>query len=213
MRPSYLHVLTGLLLGLALAGLFHLPGRILSHQESMPRGDSPLPSQPGRDVVVHVSPKVERALTAARERRGRPRPGKSPKARVGAVPTAPMTSAPTVAPVVESPASVEPVPPTPEPTAPAPEPAPPPPPEPAPEPAPPPPPKVTVAAPSTPSPAAVAVGKPKHEKKPKNEKRPKAEKKPKAEKPQTNEIQPEKPLTKPDKPEKQDHGDKKGRDK
>jgi hypothetical protein len=216
MRPSYLHVFTGLLLGLALAGLFHLPGRIVAHQESVPSIGSPVPSRPGRDVVVQVSPKVERALAAARERRSRPRPVKRPTPHVVPVRSAPATSAPILVSAVEPPASAEPTPPTPEPTAPAtepapppppaPEPAPPPPPAPAPEPAPPPPPKVTVPTPTTPSPTPVEVGKRKHEKKPKAEKQQKQEA-------QTAEKPKEQDAGWPEKPEKQSDAEKKGRDK
>jgi hypothetical protein len=212
MRPSYLHVFTGLLLGLALAGLFHLPGRVIAHQESTPSVGSPVTSRPGRDVVVQVSPKVERALAAARERRSRPRPVKRPTPHVVPVRSAPATSAPILVSAVEPPASAEPTPPTPEPTAPAPEPtvpapepAPAPPPAPAPEPAPPPPPKVTVPTPTTPSPAPVEVGKRKHEKKPKAEKQQKQEAQP-AEKPKQDAAWPEKP-------QEQSHAEKKGRDK
>lgn len=203
MRPSYLlHVFTGLLLGLALAGLFHLPGRILAHQESVPRGGSPHPSRPGRDVVVHVSPKVERALAAAHARRSRPRPEKRPTSHVVPVRPAPATSAPIVARLVEPPASVEPTPSTPESTAPSPEPAPPPPPAPAPEPAPPPPPTLTVPAPTTTSPVPDEAGKRKHKQK---AEKPEKQEKDEDERPEKQEKE------QAEMPEKQDHGDGKGR--
>ena len=74
MRPTFVHVLTGLLLGTALAGLLNVPGRVVAHQESIPPVRSPHAAKPTKDIVVRVSPSVERALEAERARRAKPRP-------------------------------------------------------------------------------------------------------------------------------------------
>ena len=81
MRPTFIHVLTGLLLGTALAGLLNVPGQIVAHQESVPPVHSPLPSKPSRETVVRISPQVERALVQEQARRSKPKP----KARVAPV--------------------------------------------------------------------------------------------------------------------------------
>jgi hypothetical protein len=64
MRPTFVHVLTGLLLGTALAGLLNVPGQIVAHQESIPPVRSPHVAKPKKDLVVRVSPELERKLVA-----------------------------------------------------------------------------------------------------------------------------------------------------
>jgi hypothetical protein len=62
MRPTFVHVLTGLLLGTALAGLLNVPGHVVAYQESIPPVSSPRAAKPKRELVVRVAPGVERPL-------------------------------------------------------------------------------------------------------------------------------------------------------
>jgi hypothetical protein len=74
MRPTFIHVLTGLLLGTALAGLLNVPGQIVAHQESIPPVHSPVVAEkPKREPVVRVSPKVERSLVTRKAAPPKPR--------------------------------------------------------------------------------------------------------------------------------------------
>jgi hypothetical protein len=62
MRPTFVHVLTGVLLGTALTGLLSVPGQIVAHQESIPPVRSQHPAKPKRELVVRVSPEAERPV-------------------------------------------------------------------------------------------------------------------------------------------------------
>jgi hypothetical protein len=84
MRPTFVHVLTGLLLGTALAGLLNVPGQVVARQESIPPVRTPKVAKAKGEVVVRISPKVEAALVAEQERRARARLG-PPKAKPPAV--------------------------------------------------------------------------------------------------------------------------------
>jgi hypothetical protein len=112
MRPTFVHVLTGLLLGTALAGLLNVPGRVVAHQESIPPVRSPHAAKPTKDVVVRVSPSVERALEAERGRRAKPlpKPHASPRVvyrrvvvRVPQPPPSPVVASPSPPPKGEEP--------------------------------------------------------------------------------------------------------------
>jgi hypothetical protein len=73
MRPTFVHVLTGLLLGTALAGLLNVPGRVVAHQESIPPVRSPQVAKPKKDIVVRLSPGVERSLVVKKAPPPKPR--------------------------------------------------------------------------------------------------------------------------------------------
>jgi hypothetical protein len=73
MRPTFVHVLTGLLLGTALAGLLNVPGRVVAHQESIPPVRSPQVAKPKKDIVVRLSPRVERSLVMKKAPPPKPR--------------------------------------------------------------------------------------------------------------------------------------------
>jgi outer membrane biosynthesis protein TonB len=88
MRPTFINVLTGLLLGTALAGLLNVPGHVLARQESVPPVRAPIGAKPQREVVVRVAPSVERALAAERAQRAAARRPK-PKPRFAPQPLAP----------------------------------------------------------------------------------------------------------------------------
>jgi hypothetical protein len=60
MRPTFIHVFTGLLLGVALAGLLNVPGQVVAHQESIPPVRPPQVVKPKREPVVRVAPALER---------------------------------------------------------------------------------------------------------------------------------------------------------
>jgi hypothetical protein len=60
MRPTFMHVFTGLLLGVALAGLLNVPGQVVAHQESIPPVRPPQVVKPKREPVVRVAPALER---------------------------------------------------------------------------------------------------------------------------------------------------------
>ena len=146
MRPTFIHVLTGVLLGTALAGLLNVPGRVVAHQESIPPVHSPHATKPMREPVVRVSPDLERSLTAKPAKPARPRP----VTRVVLKPVPVRTGAPPP-PAVSDPAPPGKPKPKPQPAvpppAPAPAPAPAPPPAPAPAPAPVSPPRVVLETP------------------------------------------------------------------
>ena len=144
MRPTFIHVLTGVLLGTALAGLLNVPGRVVAHQESIPPVHSLHTAKPMREPVVRVSPDLERSLTAKPAKPARPRP----VTRVVLKPVPVRTVAPPPPPPVSDPAPPKPKPqPAVPPPAPAPAPAPAPPPAPAPAPAPVSPPRVVLETP------------------------------------------------------------------
>jgi hypothetical protein len=73
MRPTFIHVLTGLLLGTALAGLLNVPGQVVAHQESIPPVSSPKAAQPKRELVVRVAPGVERPVVTKKAAPAKPR--------------------------------------------------------------------------------------------------------------------------------------------
>jgi hypothetical protein len=102
MRPTFVHVLTGLLLGTALAGLLNVPGQVVARQESIPPVRTPKVAKPKGEVVVRVSPKVEAALVAEQERRVRARL-RPPKPAVVAPPVLIRNSFPVHTPVVSPP--------------------------------------------------------------------------------------------------------------
>jgi hypothetical protein len=64
MRPTFVHVLTGLLLGTALAGLLNVPGQVVARQEAIPPVRTPNVAKPSGETVVRVSPDVEAAIAA-----------------------------------------------------------------------------------------------------------------------------------------------------
>ena len=64
MRPTFIHVLTGLLLGVALAGLLNVPGQVVAHQESIPPVRPPQVVKPNEEPVVRVAPARERPPVA-----------------------------------------------------------------------------------------------------------------------------------------------------
>lgn len=102
MRPTFVHVLTGLLLGTALAGLLNVPGQVVARQESIPPVRTPKVAKAKGEVVVRISPKVEAALVAEEERHARARL-RPPKPAVVEPPvliqaTFPVHSVPTPAP-------------------------------------------------------------------------------------------------------------------
>ena len=69
MRGALLHVTTGLLLGLALAGLIHAPSKVVAQQEARAPFARPLPGAAGpwaQEQTVKLSPKVERDLERLR---------------------------------------------------------------------------------------------------------------------------------------------------
>src|SRR5919109_1358808 len=87
MRGAFIHVFTGLLLGVALAGLLHAPTELVAQQEartSVVRPKGVAAGQWVEEHTVRVSPRVERDLERQRARRLRleknpaPRPPFSP---------------------------------------------------------------------------------------------------------------------------------------
>ena len=69
MRGALLHVTTGLLLGLALAGLIHAPSKVVAQQEARAPFVRPLPGAAGpwaQEQTVRLSPNVERDLERRR---------------------------------------------------------------------------------------------------------------------------------------------------
>jgi hypothetical protein len=72
MRPTFVHVLTGLLLGTALAGLLNVPGHVVAHQASIPPVRTPNVAKPAGETVVRVSPEVEASLEAEARQARRP---------------------------------------------------------------------------------------------------------------------------------------------
>jgi hypothetical protein len=73
MRPTFVHVLTGLLLGTALAGLLNVPGQVVAHQESIPPVRPTKVAKPKKDIVVRLSPRVERSLVVKKAPPPKPR--------------------------------------------------------------------------------------------------------------------------------------------
>jgi hypothetical protein len=73
MRPTFIHVLMGLMLGTALAGLLNVPGQVVAHQESIPPVSSPRPAKPKRELVVRVAPEVERPVVTKKAKPAKPR--------------------------------------------------------------------------------------------------------------------------------------------
>src|SRR5215210_1301957 len=104
MRGALIHVLTGLLLGIALAGLLHAPTQLVAQQEAREPVVAPNPSaDPGpHEQTVRLSPKLEQALDRQRERLARPKPvvrADAPAPRPASV----NSTTPTPAPPVPSP--------------------------------------------------------------------------------------------------------------
>jgi hypothetical protein len=169
MRPTFVHVLTGLLLGTALAGLLNVPGQVVAHQESIPPVRTPNVARPVSEPVVRVSPRVEAAI-AAEARKAR-QPSRSAPRRVSVLPppvvvraAVPVTTAPPQRSVAPKPVANEKPDPTPSPAPPTPPPAP----QPLPPPPPPAPPTKVVLA--TPPSTGKKPKKPKKAKKQKKEK-------------------------------------------
>ena len=177
MRGALIHIFTGLVLGVALAGLIHAPTQLVAQQEARtpvvrPKGTTAGPWV--EEQTVRLSPKVERELERQRTRRLRPKTVRLPKRATADAPsvvvraTGPETpvASPTAQPSYAD-AKLKPKPePTPKPKAP-----------PKSAPAPAPPPKVVA---SAPQPADEGDGK--KSKKPKKQKKAKKPKKDKAEK-------------------------------
>src|SRR5215204_5321728 len=98
MRGALLHVTTGLLLGLALAGLIHAPSEVVAQQEARAPFVRPLPGAAGpwaHEQTVRLSPKVERDLERRRRALLAPPPNLHPPA-LPALPSLP--AGPIVAP-------------------------------------------------------------------------------------------------------------------
>src|SRR5215204_4405645 len=98
MRGALLHVTTGLLLGLALAGLIHAPSEVVAQQEARAPFVRPLPGAAGpwaQEQTVRLSPKVERDLERRRRELLAPPPNLHPPA-LPALPSLP--AGPIVAP-------------------------------------------------------------------------------------------------------------------
>ena len=93
MRGAVLHVTTGLLLGLALAGLIHAPSEVVAQQEARAPFVQPQPGAAGpwaQEQTVRLSPRVERDL----ERRRRELLAPPPKLQPPALPSLPSLVAP-----------------------------------------------------------------------------------------------------------------------
>ena len=73
MRPTLIHVFTGLLLGVALAGLLNVPGQVVAHQESIPPVRPPQVVKPKQEPVVRVAPALERTPVTKKAPPARPR--------------------------------------------------------------------------------------------------------------------------------------------
>ena len=149
MRGALVHVTTGLLLGLALAGLIHAPSKVVAQQEARAPFVQPLPGAAGpwaQEQTVRLSPNVERDLERRRRELLAPPPNFQPLALLS-LPSGPILSPPppAAAPIVLAP---EPAPAVPRPVS-----TPPPPDPPAPDPPPPP-------APAAPAPVAPAPAPP-----------------------------------------------------
>jgi hypothetical protein len=168
MRPTFIHVLTGLLLGTALAGLLNVPGQVVAHQESIPPVRPPQVTKPTQEPVIRVSPALERA-PVTRKTPSPPKPRVVVKRVVVRTPLA--TPQPAPRPYSPSPQPAATPEPQPQPSPPAPQPLPPPAPTPPAEPAPP---KVVAGPP--------AVGEDDGSRKSKKAKKPKKPKKPKKDK-------------------------------
>jgi hypothetical protein len=82
MRGALINIFTGLVLGVALAGLIHAPTQLVAQQEARtpvvrPKGTTAGPWV--EEQTVRLSPKVERELERQRTRRLRPKTVRSPK--------------------------------------------------------------------------------------------------------------------------------------
>ena len=73
MRPTFIHVFTGLLLGVALAGLLNVPGQVVAHQESIPPVRPPQVVKPKQEPVVRVAPALERTPVTTKAPPAKPR--------------------------------------------------------------------------------------------------------------------------------------------
>ena len=82
MRGALINIFTGLVLGVALAGLIHAPTQLVAQQEARTPVVRPKPTTAGpwvKEQTVRISPKVERELERQRTRRLRPKTVRSPK--------------------------------------------------------------------------------------------------------------------------------------
>jgi hypothetical protein len=82
MRGALINIFTGLVLGVALAGLIHAPTQLVAQQEARTPVVRPKPTTAGpwvEEQTVRISPKVERELERQRTRRLRPKTVRSPK--------------------------------------------------------------------------------------------------------------------------------------
>ena len=107
MRGALVHVATGLLLGLALAGLIHAPSKVVAQQEARAPFVQPLPGAAGpwaQEQTVRLSPNVERDLERRRRELLAPPPNFQPLA-LPSVPSGPILSPspPAAAPIVLAP--------------------------------------------------------------------------------------------------------------
>ena len=148
MRGALVHVATGLLLGLALAGLIHAPSKVVAQQEARAPFVQPLPGAAGpwaQEQTVRLSPNVERDLERRRRELLAPPPNFQPLA-LPSVPSGPILSPspPAAAPIVLAP---EPAPAVPRPVS-------------TPPPSTPPPPAPPPPAPAAPAPVAPATAPP-----------------------------------------------------
>jgi hypothetical protein len=164
MRPTFIHVFTGLLLGVALAGLVNVPGQVVAHQESIPPVRPPQVVKPKQEPVIRVAPALERPPVTKKT------PPAKPRVLVNRVVERTFVPRPQPAPAVSPSPAPAPVP--------APEPAPAAKPKPSPSPpAPPPPPPPPPAAEPAPPKLVLAEDDGKEPKKAKKAKKPKKEKK------------------------------------
>ena len=107
MRGALVHVATGLLLGLALAGLIHAPSKVVAQQEARAPFVQPLPGAAGpwaQEQTVRLSPNVERDLERRRRELLAPPPNFQPLA-LPSLPSGPILSPspPAAAPIVLAP--------------------------------------------------------------------------------------------------------------
>jgi hypothetical protein len=93
MRGALINIFTGLVLGVALAGLIHAPTQLVAQQEARTPVIRPKPTTAGpwvEEQTVRLSPKVERELERQRTRRLRPKTVRSPKRATANAPSVPV---------------------------------------------------------------------------------------------------------------------------
>jgi nicotinate-nucleotide--dimethylbenzimidazole phosphoribosyltransferase len=90
MRGAMVHIFTGLVLGVALAGLIHAPTQLVAQQEARTPVVRPKATTAGpwvEEQTVRLSPKVERELERQRTRRLLPKTVRSPKRAAAPAPS------------------------------------------------------------------------------------------------------------------------------